>query len=272
MPIESIEHADDARLDPYRIVRDPKLVRESPYFIAEGRIVVAELLAAHDWAIEHVLLTPTARKALSANLAARPDVRVFEASNATLKAMAGFGFHQGCLALGVRPAQPSIGDWLGAHGERGPWIVLDAVSNPDNVGAILRSAAGLGAEGAVLTEGSASPLYRKALRSSMGAALRLPWVAVSAQLHEVAQEFSRSSIELVALDPKPPAGTLQNFVQEARTRQVHIAFVVGAEGEGLSRASIDACAARVRIPMAGEQDSLNVAAAAAIALHALRDA
>ncbi len=268
MRIHSLTSVEDARLEDYRIVRDPELVRKSARFVAEGRIVVKTLLTASPWMAVSVLCDERALAWLTSDVgdAVPADVPVFVVPRGALRALGGLDFHQGCLALGDRPAARSVAS-LTAGGPR-VLVALDRVSNPDNVGAIFRTAAAFGAGGVFLHPGCASPLYRKALRTSMGAALRLPfshgpgWRAGLETLLE-------AGYVLLGLTPDEQASPLEEVAQRlpAETRRV---LVLGAEGDGLGVAARALAAHHVAIPLTGGVDSLNVAAAAAVALYRLR--
>ena len=262
---------DDPRLAPYRIVRDPELVRRSDRFLAEGRLVVSELLRQAQWPVESVVVTANARAALAVDLAARPDVPVLELTAETLTALGKIQFHQGCLALGRRPAPVPPAEHVATWSSGSYGLGLEQVSNPDNVGAIFRSARALGASGIVLSARCASPLYRKALRSSMGAALRLPFAHDARTAPDCWQALRAPDLERVALTTGKGAQPLEAWV---RTRDPgrRAMLLLGAEGEGLCDATLAGAETHVTIPMVAGHDSLNVAASAAIALYALRGA
>lgn len=259
---------DDPRLAVYRKVRDPELVRRAHRFLAEGRLLVRALLAAPGYVIESVLVTPTARAGLADALAAHPGLTVLEATPAVLEAVCGIHFHQGCLAAAWRPAPSTAGGLLARVPGSGPLVVLERISNPDNVGAIFRSARALGAAGVVLSRSCASPLYRKALRASMGAALTLPFAHDAEALEASWDTVEAAGVVMVALTPSADALALPDWLA-SRDPTRRVALVLGAEGEGLSGTALERAHVRVRIPMRPGPDSINVAAAAAIALYAL---
>src|SRR5262249_21321039 len=140
-------------------------------------------------------------------------------------------------------------------------LVLDDVTNPDNVGALFRNAAAFGVQAVVLTARCGDPLYRKAIRVSMGETLCLPWARTSSWPHTTAA-FRAADLTPVGLTPD--GNDLEAFARQMPNR---LALVVGNEGDGLSAAARAACTASVGIPM---RDSLNVATAAAIALYRIR--
>ena len=176
--------------------------------------------------------------------------------------MTGFNFHRGCLALARRPAPPLPDAWP----ERdGVLLALEGVGNPDNVGGLFRAAAALGASGVLIGPGTADPLYRKAIRTSMGAVLQLPW-AIALPWPATLDRVRKAGYRIVALTPASGAISLRRF---AESRHSRIVLLAGAEGAGLSSEALAAADDLVRIPIADAVDSLNVTVAAAIALHAL---
>lgn len=256
---------DDPRLADYREIRDPALVKQSARFVAEGRLVVQTLLEDSPFRARSVLVDDTAHAALATVLDAHDDVPVFRVPTGALKELAGWQFHQGCLAIGDRPEPIDVPMLLDRAGAPRLVVALDTVSNPDNVGAIFRSSAALGAGAIVLSPACASPLYRKATRSSMGAALRLPfshggpWEASLAALRDAGHV-------LLALDPD--GDSLEDALAGLPAEQPRT-LILGAEGAGLGQATRTAADRAIAIPMHFGVDSLNVAAAAAIALYRL---
>ncbi len=178
MPIEPIEHASDPRLAGYRNVPDPVLLRDHGVFVAEGRLVVRTLLTGSRFVVESVLVTRSALESLADVLDAQPALQVFVADLAVLSAIVGFNIHRGCLALGRRPVPLSVPQALAGAGEAPLVVVTERVGNADNMGAIFRNAAAFGAGCVLLSPECCDPLYRKAIRVSVGASLRLPFAVV----------------------------------------------------------------------------------------------
>jgi tRNA G18 (ribose-2'-O)-methylase SpoU len=147
-------------------------------------------------------------------------------------------------------------------------VVLEGVTNPDNVGGVFRNAAAFGVDAVVLSSACADPLYRKAVRTSMGATLRVPFACVNA-CTSAFQEIRSFGFTIVALTPRG-SHTVDAFL--SRGRPDRVALLVGAEGSGLSSAAEAAADHRVRIPMREEIDSLNVAVATGIVLSRLSTA
>jgi tRNA G18 (ribose-2'-O)-methylase SpoU len=261
---ERITSADDPRLDGYRSLADPAR-RSDGVFVAESPEVVRRLLEARRHRLRSVLLTEASLHGLRDALAiVEPPPTVFVAAVALLREVTGFSFHRGCLALAERGPEPTPDAVLAAIAP-GPATVLvvDDVSNPDNVGALFRNAAAFGVHAVLLTQASSDPLYRKTIRVSMGESLSVPWARcaawpdTAARLH--AHEFS-----IVTLTPD--GEDLERFAGRAPAR---LALVIGAEGTGVSAAARGASDAATGIAMRPGFDSLNVAVATAIALYRL---
>ena len=193
----------------------------------------------------------------------RSAARVYVARPETVARVVGFPFHRGCLAAGERPAELGL-DALARPRGRRVLVALECVTNPDNVGGVFRNAMAFGADGVLLGPGCADPLYRRALRVSMGGALVTPAATVPDWAEGLAG-LRAAGFTIVALTPDPAAVDL-TALGAAPERLV---LLLGSEGEGLSAASRAATDVQVRIAMAPGVDSLNVATAAGIALHRL---
>jgi len=260
-----IEDPTDPRIADYREARDGHLRGHDGLFLAEGRLVVRRLLEASRFRTRSLLSTRRALDDLLDVLAGAGAPRVYEASTETIRAIVGFKFHRGCLALGER-GRPTAAHDVVAPG--GPRIVLalEELADPDNVGAVFRNAAAFGAAGVLLSPGCADPLYRKAIRVSMGATLSTPFART--EWGNGLAALRGAGYTLVALTPDRCADAIDAVAARGvPTRR--LALIVGAEGAGLSQESRAASDHRVRIPMAPGSDSLNVATACGIALHRL---
>ena len=256
-----IDDIDDPRIADFRNIPDAQLVRERGLFVAEGRLVVRRLLTESTLTPKSVLVTETARQALSDALESRSDVPVFVATPRVITGIAGFNIHRGCLAVGEHP-EPR--DWQDlARGAR-LVVLLERVANADNVGAVFRNAAAFGADAVLLDEVTTDPLYRKAIRTSMGAALVMPFGRAT-KVTDVLDELREAGFATVAMTPSASALPLPSVVDAAAARPV--AILLGHEGEGLIGTSLQACEFRARIPISSDVDSLSVATASAVALY-----
>ena len=260
MGVERVRDVDDPRLADYRELKDGARRRRDGTFIAESRQVVRRLLGGSRFRARSVLATEAAAEDLRDVLA--DGLAVYVAPEATLQRVVGFNFHRGCLAVGERGAELGLDGLLDAS----VLLVLEGVTNPDNIGGAFRNVMAFGAGGVVLAPGCSDPLYRKAIRVSMGGTLVVPfahaepWPEALAQLRE-------HGFAVVALTPD--GGTDIGELGTRRAVPERVALLLGAEGEGLSAAARAAADLALSIRMAGRGQSLNVATAAGIALHRL---
>jgi tRNA G18 (ribose-2'-O)-methylase SpoU len=245
--------------------------------VLEGRLVISRALARADWRVTRLLLTPPAEAALRSVLADTPDKRRPAVELVTpdeLSAVGGVRFHQGCLGYADRPASRRWDDLPLDHapGGRTVVVVLDDVRDPDNVGSIFRTALAFGVTAVLLAPGCADPLYRKTIRTSMAAVMALPFAAAE-PWPGVLDALRARGFLLVATTPDAGADDLGQAVATMTDSQdvsQPVALLVGSEGAGLSPAALARADRRVRIPVTSAVDSLNVAAATAIVLYALR--
>lgn len=251
---------DDSRLELYRLLAAPARLKAAGLFVAEGRLVVRRLLASPRFRTRSVLVTPAAAGSL-ADILPSAGVPVLVIPQALMNDVAGFNIHRGCLALAERPPAVLLDALTLDTATR--LLVLEGVNNPDNVGGLFRSAAAFGVDAVVLGPSCGDPLYRKAVRTSMGAVLTVPfadagpWPAALAWL-------SGRGFGLVALTPAAEALPLQEVSWPER-----VALLAGAEGPGLTPAALAATGVHARIPTTDRVDSLNVTTAVSIALYAL---
>ncbi len=267
MAVERINSAGDPRIAAYRDVRDGDLVRSRGLFVAEGRLVVRRVVEDKRYRVESVLLNNAALNDLASTVATlAPDVQVLVCDGDDLAGIAGYDVHRGCLAFVHRPpATPADEVFASAQ----TMVVLEGVSNADNVGGVFRNAAAFGAGGVLLSPTCCDPLYRKAIRTSMGASLRVPFARAGDQAWPgVLSRVRAAGFTIVALTLREPAETLDAFA--AGTRASRVALMVGTEAAGLTPAVEAAADHRVRIPIDEDVDSLNVAVAVGIALYRLR--
>jgi tRNA G18 (ribose-2'-O)-methylase SpoU len=261
-----IDDPADERVADFVRLNDPAARRrlEHPrgdgngYFVAEGPAVVARLLGS-PYPLRSVLVTERGSRALEADLAA-VSAPVYRVTQAVMDAICGFQFHRGALAAADRLPLPALAD---VARRASSLLLVEGVNDNENLGALFRNAAAFGVGGVVLDPTTADPLYRRSIRVSMGHVLRVPFTRVTDWPAALATVRSLE-FEVLALTPVADA-------QDVRTvgRRGRPALLVGSEGAGLSRAALSAAHRRVRIAMAPGVDSLNVATAAAVALHTL---
>jgi tRNA G18 (ribose-2'-O)-methylase SpoU len=190
---------------------------------------------------------------------------VFVGDDDLLTSLTGFSLHRGALASMHRPVLPPVEDLLR---DARRVVVLENIVDHTNVGAIFRAAAGLGADAVLISPRCADPLYRRSVRVSMGTVLQVPWTRIP-EWDEARQILTGAGFHVAALALSEDAVDLSVFADDPPER---IAIVMGAEGDGLSHAAMVASDTVVTIPMLAGVDSLNVAAASAVALWALRAA
>lgn len=257
-----IAEPEDPRVAGYREVRERDLAGRGGAFVAEGVVVLEKLLAAGRHPLESVLVAASRAEALAPLLAqVPPQVPVYFAEQPVMDALVGFHIHRGVLALGRRTADPDPAALLRSLPQRALAVVMVGLSNHDNVGGVFRNAAAFGADAVLLDAGCCDPLYRKAIRVSVGAALTTPFVRLAPGV-DVVDLLEQAGFEALALAPAG-ATALADLPRPPRC-----AVLLGAEGPGLP-VEILARARGVRIPMSGGFDSLNVAVASGIVLHHL---
>jgi tRNA G18 (ribose-2'-O)-methylase SpoU len=258
-----IDDPADPRIAAYVAVRERDLVGRRDGFIAEGEVVLRVLLSPNARAKAASVLVAESRLARLAPLleGLAADQPVYVARQGVMDAIAGFHIHRGMLAHGLRPPDPGAAALLAGLPDRALALALFGVSNHDNIGGLFRNAAAFGAGAVLLDPACCDPLYRKAIRVSVGAALKVPFARLTAGEDAIAV-LARAGFVALALSPVG-AEPLTGLARPDRA-----ALLLGAEGPGLP-ADILARARRVAIPMAAGWDSLNVAAASAVALHEL---
>jgi tRNA G18 (ribose-2'-O)-methylase SpoU len=257
-----IHSADDPRIAAYRDIRERDLVGREGRFIAEGEVVLRVLATASRHDCESVLIDARRLEKLRPILDdLSDDTPVYLADRAVVDAIAGFPLHRGILAIGRRAPATPADRLLSSAPARAAVVALFGISNHDNLGGVFRNAAAFGVHGVLLGPGCCDPLYRKAIRVSVGAALRVPF-AYLAEGDDPIATLAAHGFEALALSPAG-ATTLAALSPSART-----AILLGAEGPGLPAALMSRCRT-VRIPMAEGWDSLNVATTSGIVLHHL---
>ncbi len=260
-----IDDPADHRLADYRDLTDVALrrVREPAdgLYIAESAKVIARALAAGHRP-RSVLVQEKWLADVSPLLSGVPDVPVYVVDAGVAEQLTGYAVHRGALAAMHRPPLPSVAETVG--GAR-IVVVLEDIVDHTNVGAVFRNAAGLGADAVLVSPRCADPLYRRSVRVSMGTVFQIPWTRL-ADARSSAAEVTAAGFHVAALALRDDAVGLDDFAVD---RPERVALLLGGEGHGLSARSIADSGSIVTIPMAGGVDSLNVAAASAVALWAL---
>jgi len=257
VPILAITSADDERIGDYRALTDLELrTRWEPpngLFIAEGELVIRRALRA-GYRLRSVLVD---EKRVEQMADLPPDATVYAAAPPVLEQITGFHVHRGVLASFHRRPNPTLDDVL-THSRS--LAVLEGINTHTNVGALFRSAAALGIDAVVLSPTCADPLYRRAVRVSMGEVFAIPYAKVD-DWPKALSAIRDAGFTILAMTPAPDAIPLQRLSPAQRERP---ALLFGAEGPGLSRQALQSSDLRVAIPMHNNVDSLNVATSAAI--------
>jgi len=255
----TIESPADPRIADYVGLRDADLRArtelEQGIFIAEGTNVVRRLLSS-GLRVRSVLVTPRRHAQLAAELD-RIDAPVYVAARPILEAVAGFDLHRGVVAAAERPVAPSLAATLSTARTV---VVLEALNDRENLGAIARSTRALGGDALLLDPQCADPFYRRVVRVSMGEVLFLPIVRL-APWPGALEAVRAAGFTVAALTPAAEAVSLYEWSPPER-----VALLVGAEGPGLSSSAQSSADVRLRIPIRADVDSLNVGHALAIAL------
>ena len=261
-----VENADDLRLSDYVQLRDATLRRSietaAGLFIAEGEKVIRRAVEA-GYRPRSFLLAERWLMGLRDVVDRWPDVPVYLVSEALAEQVTGFHVHRGALASLHREQRHAVADLLALR----RLVVLEDIVDHTNVGAILRNAAGLGWQGALLSPRTADPLYRRAVKVSMGAVFSLPWARFE-EWGRAPGQLADAGFTTVALTLAPDAVDLDQVAATVRPDQP-VAVMLGTEGAGLSARWTEGATVRARIPMTAGIDSLNVAAASAIACYVL---
>lgn len=265
---QPIDDPADPRIEEFLGLRDHELRRrrEAPngdlagIFIAEGDLVVERALRA-GYQLRSVLVDATRQQALPDPIAGA-GAPIYAAGPAVVREITGMAMHRGLIASLDRGAERDLGTVL-AGATRA--VVLENVNNPTNLGVIARSAIGLGADALLLDPSCCDPLYRRASRVAMGEVFALPW-ARTPRFPAGLGPIVDAGFSLLALTPDPSAGSIDDL---AFAPDEKAALVLGAEGPGLTDETMERIGQRVRIPLHGGVDSLNVGAAAAIACYVL---
>jgi tRNA G18 (ribose-2'-O)-methylase SpoU len=262
----TVTDSGDPRLADYVRLREMSLRRhleaEQGLFIAEGAKIIRRAIEA-GYRPRSFLLAERWLDGLYDVLTRWPAVPVYVVTEDVAEQVTGFHVHRGALASLQREQRHSVEEILALQ----RLVVLEDIVDHTNVGAILRNAAGLGWDGALLSPRAADPLYRRSIKVSMGAVFSLPWARLE-DWDAAPQLLSAAGFLTVALSLAPDAVEVRQLASSL-TPQTRIALMFGTEGSGLSKRWLDGATVRSRIPMSAGIDSLNVAAAAAIACYSL---
>jgi len=264
-----ISSFDDPRVEVYRDVRDRDLARaHGSLFMAES-IHVIERLLDHPRRVHSLLLSPTMFERLSPKLEALGELLSAPVYVAPLELMCeitGFHIHRGALAAGLRPRPEELALEAVLEHLRGRSrmriVLCEAVTHIDNMGGIFRNASAFGADAVVIDSASCDPLYRKAIRVSMGHVFSMPYAISDDWSHDLGRLRSEWGVSLIAAETTPTAVPLSSLRVPEK-----VGVIFGSEGHGLSGATLDRCDVHCEIPMAPGVPSLNVATASAIFLY-----
>lgn len=268
MLLERIDDPADDRVADYRNLTDVALRRVLEpagglYMAESAKVLDRALRAGH---APRSVLTSERWLPDVERLLGNRQVPVYLVSDEAAERITGYAVHRGMLASMHRPPLPGLSEVLSAARTV---LVLDGLVDHTNVGAAFRNAAAIGADAVLVTPRCADPLYRRSVRVSMGTVFQVPWTRLPEWTEGAGDGLRREGFHVAALALTPDAVPLDDF---ATTRPERVALVMGSEGPGLGGAALRASDSRVVIPMSGGVDSLNVAAASAVALWALRPA
>jgi tRNA G18 (ribose-2'-O)-methylase SpoU len=292
MPLITIDSLDDPRLDVFRDVKATRHARWAGRFVAEGKRLVKRLLRS-DYVVESVLVSE--RRVDEFQPWLRPEVPTFVLSRAMAAELVGYNFHCGAMACALRKASPRLDEIIVPDRERSTFLVCPDVSDPENIGTLIRLGAAFGIDGMLLGPACADPFSRRVLRVSMGNALTLPIVRSRDLRADLLRLKTEWNVQLAATvveksDPTDNDSNDEKACGQASTRETRVdaadaahprsavetlpqarrperlALVFGNEAHGLGSEWLDLCDRRFTIPMQAA-DSLNVAVAAGIFLY-----
>ena len=257
-----ITSPDDPRIAAYHSIRERDLTGREGLFIAEGEVVLRLLARSQMMETVSVLIAEKRLEGLAEVLAPLPaGTPVYTANQQVMDAIVGFPIHRGILALGRRRTAPSASELLADLPERALVLCLVGIANHDNMGGLFRNAAAFGASAVLLDTDCCDPLYRKAIRVSVGAVLTTPFAKL-APGEDMVEILRSHGVTPLALSPSGEVPL------HALKRPPRAGLLMGAEGPGLPDELMRRCRT-VSIPMARGFDSLNVAVASGVVLHHL---
>jgi tRNA G18 (ribose-2'-O)-methylase SpoU len=260
--LHQVDTLDLPELAPYRTMKRPHEHREQGIFVAEGEKVVRRLLESR-FPVVSVMLPDKWVEPFTPLLQARPeDLPVYVVhKKQILEALVGFSMFQGVMAVGRIPAATSLEAILAVHNPPRLLVAVDALTNAENLGVLVRNCVAFGTQALLVGETCASPFLRRAVRNSMGTLFQLP-VVEPPDLAAALRQLRSRGVRCIAAHPHASGRTLSqaNFAGDC-------CVVFGSEGYGISAPVLDACDEAVAIPMPPMVDSLNVGSAAAVFLY-----
>ncbi len=266
MNIIPLDDPLDPRLIPYRDIKREDVRNPAELFIAEGKLVLQRLLAS-DYETVSVLAEPNRVDCLQPWL--KPETPVLVVPPGMIREVAGFNFHRGLLACGRRIPPAPAAQLFDAAPPQATALAAIAISDMENLGSLIRSAAAMGIDHLALNRQTVDPLCRRVLRVSMGAALKMRYFDLADPLAWFTENQRRASWFTVATTLSPDSIAMSEVSSQPEFASQRRMIVMGNEGDGLPPAIQAACSVRAKIPMALGVDSLNVAVAGAIAIYEL---
>ena len=257
--IDPVTSLDDPRIAAYRNLKDRELARDGDRFIAEGAHVVQRLLQS-DYTVESVLLAQRRVEEVAPTVPA--NVPAYVLPDPMVHQVVGFKFHSGVIACGKRKPPQTLDETMSRLGTRATIVVCPEIANTENLGGLMRIAAGFGVDAFILGEHSCNPFYRQSIRVSMGSVFSLNLYPSQNLLSDLSIMKDKWGIERIASVLDEDAEPLDQVKRAER-----IAILFGNEAQGLSREHVAACDRKITIPMKLGTDSFNVAIAAAVCLY-----
>ena len=259
MNLVRVESLDDPRVALYRNVKDRELERRGRHFIAEGAHLVRRLLDS-DFPIDSVMLAD--RRVDEIAPLVPEHIPIYALPQSLMNEILGLTFHSGVLACARRKPAQTLDEVVPKNRERLTLVICPDISNVENIGSLIRLAAGFGADAMILGERSHDPFWRQSVRVSMGTIFRLPLLQTDDLARDLRRLREEWGVEMVATVLDPSAEPL-----ERAKRGQKLGILFGGEAQGLERQWTDACDRKVTIPMHHGTDSLNVAVAAGVFLY-----
>lgn len=255
-----ISNPDDERLAPYRDIRERDLVKNKRTFIAEGKTVLQVLVAQSRFKLNSLLMLENRFAGLTDIIQQVPDeTPIYVVSQAVIDHVAGFPMHRGVLAIGKAPQE--VAQMPDANDNWKRIVVLAGLSNHDNVGAIFRNAAAFDVDAILIDKQTCDPLYRKAIRVSVGGVFKVPYFQYE-NIYAIEDWLNKNDFETLALSPSGAVSL--NLWKPAKKS----AIILGTEGDGLPASTLSKLKS-LKVEMSDDFDSLNVATTSGIVLHHL---